>query len=67
MDIQKNRLYETVLLSTKTYVKTDGEENIYNFTLKYFVYLNLCHSLKNNIVSLIRFHFEAEVWMKVSL
>ena len=26
----------------KTYVKTDGLENIYNFTLKIFVYLNLC-------------------------
>ena len=26
----------------KTYVKTDGQENIYNFTLKDFVYLNLC-------------------------
>ena len=26
----------------KTYVQTDGFENIYNFTLKNFVYLNLC-------------------------
>ena len=26
----------------KTYVKIDGLENIYNFTLKIFVYLNLC-------------------------
>ena len=26
----------------KTYVKTDGLKNIYNFTLKNFVYLNLC-------------------------
>ena len=26
----------------KAYVKTDGQENIYNFTLKSFVYLNLC-------------------------
>ena len=25
----------------KTYVKTDGQENIYNFTLKNFVYLSL--------------------------
>ena len=25
----------------KTYVKTDRYENIYNFTLKFFVYLNL--------------------------
>ena len=25
----------------KTYVKTDGSENIYNFTLKNFAYLNL--------------------------
>ena len=25
----------------KTYVQTDGLENIYNFTLKNFVYLNL--------------------------
>ena len=36
---QNNRLIETLLLSTKTYVKTDGLENVYNFTLK--VYLNL--------------------------
>ena len=27
--------------ASKTYVKTDGQENIYNFTLKNFVYLNL--------------------------
>ena len=26
----------------KTHVKTDGQENIYIFTLKIFVYLNLC-------------------------
>ena len=26
----------------KTYVKIDGKENIYNFTLKSFVYLNMC-------------------------
>ena len=26
----------------KTYVKIDGKDNIYNFTLKNFVYLNLC-------------------------
>ena len=26
----------------KTYVKIDRQENIYNFTLKIFVYLNLC-------------------------
>ena len=26
----------------KTYVKTDGYENIYIFTLEFFVYLNLC-------------------------
>ena len=28
----------------KTYGKTDGKHNIYNFTLKIFVYLNLCYS-----------------------
>ena len=32
---QKNRLNETILLSTKLYVKT-----IYNFRLQIFVYLN---------------------------
>ena len=26
----------------KTYDKTDGQENIYNFTLNFFVYLRLC-------------------------
>ena len=31
-----NRLNETVQLSTQTYVKTDVNENIYNFTLKTF-------------------------------
>ena len=30
-----------VLMNTQTYVKTDGFKNIYNFTLKSFVYLNL--------------------------
>ena len=33
---QKNRLNETVLLSTQTYVQTDGLDNIYNFMLKKF-------------------------------
>ena len=28
----------------KTYVKIDGQENIYNFMLKFFVYLNLWSS-----------------------
>ena len=35
------KIIETVLLSTQTYVQTDGSENIKNFTLKNFVYLNL--------------------------
>ena len=29
-------------LAPKTYDETDGEEKIYNFTLKIFVTLNLC-------------------------
>ena len=37
---QKNHLNETVLLSTQNNDKIDGEENVYNFTLKCFVYLN---------------------------
>ena len=37
---QKNRLNETILLSTHNICKNDGEENINNFTLKIFVYLN---------------------------
>ena len=37
-----NRLNETVLLSTQNICSIDSEENIYNFTLKMFVYLNLC-------------------------
>ena len=41
MGTQKNRLIETVLLSTKTYVKTDGSVNIHKFTLKNFVSLKL--------------------------
>ena len=38
---QKNRLNETVLLSTQNICSIDSEENIYNFTLKMFVLLNL--------------------------
>ena len=41
-------LKKTVLLSTQNiYAKTDGYENIHNFTLKIFAYLNLCKS--NNL------------------
>ena len=36
---QKNRLNEPVLLGTKTHVKTDGKENIYQFTTRNYVYL----------------------------
>ena len=42
MGTQKNCLDETFLLSTKTYVKIDGKDTIYNFTLNFFVYLILC-------------------------
>ena len=36
------RLTETVLLRTQyIYIKTDGQETIYNFTPQNFVYLNL--------------------------
>ena len=31
----------------KTYVKTDGLENIYNFTLNIFFYINLLSKLRN--------------------
>ena len=41
---QKNRLNET----PKTYFKIDREENINNFTLKNFVYINLC--ISNSLV-----------------
>ena len=45
----------------KTYVKTDRQENIYNFTLKNFVYLNLWIGFILSIVILwkkqIKFHF----------
>ena len=41
LDIQKNPLNETVLLSTQNIRKKYGYENIYNFTLKIFVYLNM--------------------------
>ena len=40
MGTQKNRVNETVLLSTKKYAKDYGSANIYNFTLNLFVYLN---------------------------
>ena len=42
MGSQKNRLNETVYLSTQNYAKSYGLENSNNFTLKIFVYLNLC-------------------------
>ena len=42
MGTQKNRLNETVLLSTKTYAINYGFKNFNNFTPKLFVYLNLC-------------------------
>ena len=36
--VSKRRFF----LAPKTYVQTDGLENIYNFMLKNVVYLNLC-------------------------
>ena len=49
MGAQKNHLNETVLLSIQTFSKTDGLENIYNFTLKLFVYLNPCFIKMNSL------------------
>ena len=40
---QKSHLNETVLLSTKTYVKTDGYENIENFTINFLFIFHLCN------------------------
>ena len=45
----------------KIYVQTDGLENIYNFTLKNFVYLNLC--IKYQIVSKVN---ALKVWALVA-
>ena len=55
---QKNRLNETVPLAPKTYVKTDGKGNFYNFTLEKFVYLNLCILQFSGVqdFGIIRFH-----------
>ena len=39
-------------MSRLNYVKTGGSENIYNFTLKNCVYLNLCNYKKENKVKL---------------
>ena len=41
MGSQKNGLNEMVLLSTQTYVKTYGYNNIHNFKLKSFVYMDI--------------------------
>ena len=41
MGTQKNRLDETVFEHPKHMLKLMVKENIYNFTLKNFVYLNL--------------------------
>ena len=51
MGTQKNRLNEAVLLSTQKYIyaKTDGKENIYNFTLN-----NLYANLKNDLTYLLQ-------------
>ena len=49
----KNRLIETVLLSNKIYAKTDGQENIYNFMLQNFVYLNLYGKVFNILEDLL--------------
>ena len=46
VDTQKNRLNETVLLSTQNICQKYGEENINNFALKSFVYQNLCIFIK---------------------
>ena len=48
MGTQKNRLNETVLLSTQNICSIDSEENIYNFTLKMFV---LSKPMYNNTIS----------------
>ena len=48
MGVQKNRLNETVILSTQNICKKVKKkkkhelENIYTFTLNFFLYLNLC-------------------------
>ena len=51
MGTQKNHLNETGFLAPKTYVKTDGQENIYNFKLKIFAYLNLWQYPSNLLTS----------------
>ena len=43
---QKNSLNETVLLSTKTHVKIDGQDNIHNFMLIFFIFILIVHNQK---------------------
>ena len=53
-------------LAPKKYVKTDGLENINNFTLKNFVYLNLCHLLGNlKPVTVVKEEGEGSLFEKV--
>ena len=39
--LQRTVSMRRFFLAPKTYVKVDGKENIYNFVLNNFVYLNL--------------------------
>ena len=66
--VLKRTVNEKILLSTqnlkrtvsmrwffwapKTYVQTDGLENIYNFTLKNSVYLNLCLDHQPHLIAM---------------
>ena len=50
MGTQKNRLNETVLFSTQNICLSLRVRNIYNFTLKNFVYLNLWIQVKINLL-----------------
>ena len=60
MGTQKNRLNETVLLSTQNIcyiVKIGGLKNINNFPLKIFVYLNQCKKTTiDNVVTILSRH-----------
>ena len=47
MGAQKNRLNETVLSNTQTYVYTDGQENIYNFM---FIQILIEHFASNQSI-----------------
>ena len=50
--LKRNISMRRFFWAPKTHVKTDGKDNIYKFTLKFFVYLNLWVPVLRSIIYL---------------